>query len=120
MGKFVLTKNDSGFHFNLKADNHEIIGTSEVYTTKAMAQKGIDSVKENAAAPIEDTTRDGEAIAHPKFVVYLDKRGEFRFHLKARNGEIILSSEGYTAKQGCLHGIESVKTNAPTAKTVEE
>lgn len=48
-----------------------------------------------------------------KFVIQKDKAGEFRFNLKAGNGEIILSSEGYSSLQGCTNGIESVRTNAP-------
>lgn len=121
MGKFVLTKKTSGFHFNLKSDNHEIIGTSEIYTTKAAALIGIASVMENAGVHIEDTTKEGfETLVHPKYQIYLDKKGEFRFHLKARNGEIILASEGYTSKQGCQIGIESVKHNAPEADIVTE
>ncbi|RLZ07324.1 YegP family protein [Faecalibacter macacae] len=46
------------------------------------------------------------------FEVYIDKAGEYRFRLKAKNGQNILASEGYAQKQGCLNGIESVKTNA--------
>lgn len=46
------------------------------------------------------------------FELYTDKAGEFRFRLKAGNGEIILASEGYTAKASAMNGIESVKTNA--------
>lgn len=48
-----------------------------------------------------------------KFVVKKRTNGEFQFNLKAGNGEIILTSEGYTTKQGCLNGIESVQKNAP-------
>lgn len=48
-----------------------------------------------------------------KFEIYNDKAGEFRFRLKAGNGQTILASEGYSAKSGCINGIESVKTNAP-------
>ena len=48
-----------------------------------------------------------------KFEVYKDKRGEFRFRLKAGNGEIILASEGYKAMSGCTNGIASVQKNAP-------
>lgn len=47
-----------------------------------------------------------------KFEIYNDKAGEFRFRLKAGNGQTILASEGYAAKSGCTNGIESVKTNA--------
>lgn len=48
-----------------------------------------------------------------KFELYTDKAGEYRFRLKAGNGQIILASEGYKAKASCQQGIESVKTNAP-------
>jgi uncharacterized protein YegP (UPF0339 family) len=46
-----------------------------------------------------------------KFECYKDKAGEFRFRLKAGNGNTILSSEGYKSKSGCANGIESVKKN---------
>ncbi len=59
-----------------------------------------------------------EKLTHPKFEVYADKAGEFRFRLKARNGEVIAVSEGYKAKQSCMNGIESVKKNAPDAELV--
>ncbi|MBD0833802.1 YegP family protein [Aestuariibaculum sediminum] len=48
-----------------------------------------------------------------KFEIYKDNGGEFRFRLKASNGQNILASEGYAAKSGCTNGIESVKKNAP-------
>ncbi len=54
-----------------------------------------------------------------KFEVYEDKKGEFRFRLKAANGEIIAASEGYKTKESCMNGIESVKKNAPEAKVEE-
>lgn len=47
-----------------------------------------------------------------KFEIYKDKKGEFRFRLKAGNGQTILASEGYAAKSGCTNGINAVKTNA--------
>ncbi|WP_333862963.1 YegP family protein [Sphingobacterium sp.] len=47
-----------------------------------------------------------------KFEVKTRKNGEFQFNLKAGNGQVILSSEGYTTKANCLNGIESVKKNA--------
>ena len=48
-----------------------------------------------------------------RFELYKDHAGEFRFRLKAGNGENILASEGYTAKASCENGIESVRKNAP-------
>lgn len=47
-----------------------------------------------------------------KFEITKRKNGEFQFNLKAGNGQIILTSEGYTAKANCLNGIESVRKNS--------
>jgi uncharacterized protein YegP (UPF0339 family) len=58
-------------------------------------------------------------MAGPKFEMYKDTKGEYRFRLKAPNGEIIAASEGYTSRSGCENGIESVKKNAPIAETVD-
>lgn len=58
-------------------------------------------------------------MANGKFEVYTDKSGEYRFKLKASNGEVIASSEGYSSKKSCMNGIESVKKNAPNATIVE-
>ncbi len=122
MGKFVLRKTATGIKFDLKAGNGEVIATSEVYSSEDACRKGIASVQKNAPiAPVEDQTVEGFAKEkHPKFEVYTDKAGEFRFRLKAVNGEIIAVSEGYEAKSSCLGGIESVKKNAPEAEIVEE
>ena len=120
MGKFVIKETKSGVKFDLKAGNGEVIATSEVYTTLAACKNGIESVRKNSIGEVEDQTAEGfETVKNPKFEVYLDKAGEFRFRLKARNGEIIATSEGYKAKASCLNGIESVKKNAPDAEVVE-
>jgi len=58
-------------------------------------------------------------LAEPRFEVFRDARGEYRFRLVAPNGEIIAVSEGYVSKDGCLNGIASVKENAPKAEVVE-
>lgn len=119
MGKFEVKPAKTGFVFNLKAGNNEVIGTSEVYTTKAACLNGVESVRKNAPiANIEDQTA-GESAKNPKFEIYEDKAGEFRFRLKATNGEPILASEGYTQKSSCKNGIASVMKNAPDADVVE-
>ena len=122
MGKFVVRKTNTGVKFDLKAGNGEVIATSEVYTTEDACRNGVESVRKNApAAAVEDQTVEGFATEkHPKFEVYEDKAGEYRFRLKATNGQIIAVSEGYKAKASCLNGIESVKKNAPDAEVVEE
>ena len=119
MGKFVIKTTKTGVKFDLKANNGEVIATSEVYTTEAACRKGIESVKANALSPVEDQTVEPiEVQKHPKFEMYLDKAGEYRFRLKARNGEIIAVGEGYKTKPSCLNGINSIKKNAPEADIV--
>ena len=77
--------------------------------------------KNAPVAALEDQTVEGFATEkNPKFEVYADKRGEFRFRLKAANGQIIAVGEGYKAKAGCLNGIESIRKNAPEAPVVVE
>jgi len=122
MGKFVIRETNTGIKFDLKAGNGEVIATSEVYTTEAACRNGIESVMKNApVAAVEDQTVEGYVEEkHPKFEVYEDKGGEFRFRLKATNGQVIAVSEGYSAKAGCLNGIESVKKNAVDAEIVEQ
>lgn len=119
MGKFIVKETATGIKFDLKAGNGEVIATSEVYSRKDACMNGIESVKTNAAAAeIEDQTVEGyETKKNPKFEVYVDKAGEYRFRLTAKNGQIIATGEGYSAKAGCLNGIESVKKNAPEAAT---
>ena len=122
MGKFVIRKTNTGIKFDLKASNGVVIATSEVYSSPDACQKGIASVQKNAPiAAIENQTVEGFAVEkHPKFEVYTDKAGEFRFRLKALNGQIIAVSEGYKAMASCMNGIESVKKNAIDAKIIEE
>lgn len=54
-----------------------------------------------------------------KFEIYKDKKGEFRFRLKASNGETILASEGYKVKRSCKNGIACVKKNGKISKQFE-
>ena len=121
MGKFVMKTNEKGSRFVLKAGNGEIIGISETYSNESACKNGIESVRKNAvAAGLEDQTVEGfETVTNPKFEIYVDKAGEFRFRLKARNGEIIAVSEGYVTKANCEKGIASVQKNAPDA-AIEE
>ncbi len=117
MGKFVIKQAKNGVKFDLKANNGEVIASSEVYTTLSACKNGIESVRKNSAvAGIEDQTSSGfEQIKNPKFEIYTDKAGEFRFRLKAANGQIIATGEGYKEKKSCKNGIESVKKNAADA-----
>ena len=122
MGKFMIKTAKNGFTFSLKAGNGEVIAVGgEVYNTLASVKNGIASVAKNAPiANLEDQTVEGfETQTNPKFEIYKDKAGEFRFRLKAKNGEIIAASEGYVKKDSCKNGIESVRKNAPDAPVIE-
>ena len=114
MDRFVIRTVDSGVKFDLKAANGQTILTSEVYETAAACRRGIASVRKNApTALVEDQTAEGwKTLANPKFELYRDRAGSFRFRLKARNGKIIAVSESYAVKAGCISGIESVRQNA--------
>ena len=120
MGKFKINKTKTGYTFWLAASNGETIATSEVYKNIASCKKGIASVAKNAPiANIEDQTEKEYAkVKNPKFEIYKDKKGEARFRLKARNGQVIASSEGYASESACKNGIQSVIKNAVSA-TIE-
>lgn len=122
MGKFVLSEAKNGYKFNLVAGNGEVIASSQVYKSAASAKKGIASVSANAAvAKIENQTEKGYTpLTNPKFEVYQDKKKEFRFRLKAKNGQIIATGEGYAKLDGCLKGIASVQKNAKEIKIIEK
>ena len=90
------------FHFNLKASNGQVIGTSQLYASEASCKNGIESVKKNSA---DDSKYDRKTSSNDKFY----------FNLKATNGQVIGSSEMYESSQGMESGIESVKNNAPDA-----
>lgn len=108
MAKFVIKQaKNSQFYFSLKADNGHVILSSEMYTSKAGCNNGIDSVKENA--PL-----DG------RYERKTSTNGKFYFNLKAGNGQVIGTSEMYEGEAGRDNGIESVKKNAPGATVAEE
>ena len=118
MSSFLIRPVPTGYKFDLKAPNGQIIATSEVYETRAACRKGIESVRKSAPkAKREDLTEElSEAVTIPKFQLFLDKSGAFRFRLKSRNGQVVAVSEGYSTKAACENGMESVRKNAPEAE----
>ena len=121
MGKFVVKATEKGARFNLVAGNGQVIATSQTYKALRGCLAGVESVRANApVAAVEDQTQEDWAKEKcPKFQVYLDKAGEYRFRLLAKNGQNICHGEGYTALKSCLNGIESVRKNAADG-TVEQ
>ena len=121
MGKFIVKITKAGFRFNLLATNGQVIAVSETYATEDACRSGIESVRSSCLGAIENQTVENfEVQTHPKFEVYQDKAGEFRFRLKARNGQIVAVGEGYKQLTGCLNGVDSIKRNAPEAEVVKE
>ena len=122
MGKFVIKNAKNGLKFDLKAENGQVIASSQVYKHKKTCLNGTASVMKNAPdAALEDQTVKGYVKQKcPKFEVYQDKKGEYRFRLKATNGQIIAVSEGYVKMASCMNGIDSVRKNAVDAPVEEE
>ncbi|MCT8341259.1 YegP family protein [Flavobacteriaceae bacterium TK19130] len=97
MGKFILKKDKAGkFRFNLKASNGQIVLSSQAYSTKSGALKGIDSVIRNS----KHTAR---------FIRKKARDGSYYFVLKASNGQIIGKSTFYSSRTGREGGISIVK-----------
>lgn len=120
--KFEIKAAKNGeFVFNLYATNGQVIAAGgETYSSVDAAKTGVESVRRNCAVHVEDQTKEGYMpLAHPKYELYKDKGGQFRFRLKASNGEIIAVSEGYKAKSSAKNGIASIGRNAPEAPVVE-
>ena len=110
-GRFEIKKaKDGRYVFNLYAPNHIIVATSQVYSTSSAAVNGIQSIMANAEkAPIEDNTlKNPVKQGFPKWEMYIDKGGEYRFRLYASNGNCVVHSQGYKQKSSCKNGIDSI------------
>lgn len=118
LARFEIKKTkDNRFVFNLYAPNRVIVATSQIYSSSPSAVNGIKSIAINAPkAPIEDTSlKTYTALGFPKWEIYVDKGGQYRFRLYAPNGSCIVHSQGYTTKASCKNGIASIAKNAPDA-----
>ena len=118
MGKYVIRKTATGIKFDLRSGNGETVATSEVYETEAACRKGMESVRKNAekAKILDLTLAEGKTVTNPRFELFQDKAGAFRFRLRARNGGVIAVSESYSTKAACENGMESVRNNAAEAQ----
>ncbi|MCM3564680.1 YegP family protein [Hydrogenophaga intermedia] len=103
-GWYEISKNDKGQHsFVLKAANAQVILRSEQYDARASAQNGVASVQKNAPLP-------------ERYELKTASDGRFYFNLKASNGQVIGTSQMYTSEASRQNGIDSVKTNGPSAE----
>lgn len=108
MSKFIIKKSiNEQYYFVLKANNSEIILTSEMYTQ-------IHSLKNWIQSVIENSYYDSQYNR----LISMDNK--YYFTLEAENGEVIGVSETYNSKQAMENGIQSVKENAPLASIESE
>ena len=103
MGKFVISRRSNNeYQFNLKAANHQVILTSQGYSSLEGCKNGVESVMKNG-------------LSDEHFDRKESKNGKHYFDLKATNGQIIGKSEMYESKAAMENGIASVKTNVVAA-----
>lgn len=125
-GQFAYYKTAKGyFNYRLKSFNKITIAVSggTGYSSLASLKAGVESVRKNATVHVDDLTLKDrkEALKFPKFEIYQDKAGEYRFRLYASNGELLcISEDGYASKDSCKKGIQSVAKWAPTADIIAE
>ena len=125
-GQFAYYKTAKGyFNYRLKSFNKITIAVSggTGYSSLASLKAGVESVRKNASVHVDDLTLKDrkEALKFPKFEIYQDKAGEYRFRLYASNGELLcISEDGYASKDSCKKGIQSVAKWPPPADVVAE
>ena len=119
-GRFEINKSKDGkkFFFNLYASNKVGIATSQMYSSAQSAINGVKSVIANAAkAPIEDQSlKKYDILPFPKWEIYIDNGGKYRFRLNASNGNCVCHSQGYTTKTACKNGIDSIIRSSKNAE----
>ncbi len=119
MGKFTVQQIRSGYKFNLKAGNGQIIASSRIFHLLPDCMAAIERVKACCAAPVEDQTlHTHPTLAFPKFEVRHTERGAICFYLMDEAGGLLAHSKQYTAKRSCLAGIRSMAENAPDAEII--
>ncbi|MDD7312263.1 MAG: YegP family protein [Clostridiaceae bacterium] len=119
MGKFTVQQMKTGYKFNLKAGNGQIIASSELYHMAEECLAAIERVRRHAGAAVEDQTLSApQPLPFPKFTVRHSERGSIRFYLYDEQGALLAHSKHYTAKRSCLAGIRSIAENAPGAPVI--
>lgn len=112
----VKLASNGDYYFNLKAANGEIVGLSQLYSSKSNALRGA-----STSRSLIKLTKEGIAAApkRERFEVFTGENRQTYFHLRAGNGEIMLSSEGYSSKQAAQNGLASVQANGNKASSFQ-
>ncbi len=110
--KFQIYKDaDEKCRFRLLDENNKIAASGEAYEKHASCLNGIKSVQKNCNSEIEDLTIEDRKVPNPKYQIYQDVSGKYRFRLNASNGEVIADSSSFETKQDCLKTLEVVKNS---------
>ncbi|MEA5010573.1 MAG: YegP family protein [Angelakisella sp.] len=118
VGIFLVSEVGSNeFYFTLKATNGEAIGISQSFLTYSACIDGINSVRKYAATA--EMITQGEA-KYPKFDIFTDDVGKYRFCLYDADANVILASGAYTTKASAINGCEAVKKYSPAAVVEEQ
>ncbi len=112
----VLEASNGEYYFNLVAQNGEIIGTSELYSSKSSANRAVKTVR---AVVAKVNRQEAAATGGAKFEVFKGLDNKYYFHLKAGNGEIVLGSEAYSSKANAKKGVASIRTNGADPENFE-
>lgn len=109
-GIYTVRNTAYGYKFDLVAPNGKILAVSEVYSTLKSCLNGIEAVRKNCIGNIEDQTEcNYKSVRNPKYEIYCDKGGNYRFRLKAMNGQILMVSEGYKSMKECTETIHTMQ-----------
>lgn len=115
-GTFKVILTHSGYMFEIVAENGETLASSEIYSKEESCQKGIECVINNANSIVKDQTEvDYQTKMNPKYVIFQTKDGQYRFQLKAKNGAVLVASNGYKDKISCDNAIKKMIRIVPTA-----
>ena len=114
--RFELRESTNGQHyFVLKARNGRTIGTSEMYSTAYNAQRGADAVKRNVGEYLDWLANRTGA----RFQTFQGGDDRFYFNLYARNGEVVLTSQGYSSEESALNGTFLVSYHAADERSYD-
>lgn len=113
----VKQASNGDWYFDLEAANGEIIGTSQLYASESNAQRGARTVRALVRLILQPKTEP--APRAQRFEIFQGEDRKTYFHLRAGNGEIMLSSQGYTAASSAKTGVASVVANGGDASNYE-
>lgn len=114
----ILEASNGEYYVNLHAKNHEVIGTTELYSSKSNATRAASTIRALVKL-LNPSPAVSSAPTEQRFETFTGEDKKVYFRLRANNGEIVLSSQGYTTKESALAGIASVKSNGTASESYD-